>query len=707
MSSRENLNILEALDNLATLAEIESLNEIEVSENLQIIAHTEKDESETVQYWADEQAVEAIKETFRVVYRYLRSFYERMHQTGDTQRLIEGTNTIMVLVGEAGKKLERFSNLFQQKMTHTKEYRDLQNFYRNKVIKETYSEFAKKPILPEDVKDAVFVSEFLEEAPLVEKTTEPIYILDDIDIVKKDTHYELFYLKNEEGREFYTPLLARSIKLACDFGKYSEEYFSEDPLLQIKNWDDKSLQLLAKSILERNHSLIEAYYKKAMTLKNMELIQLLNKALMALMLAANPRNLIRQFAVKGSHRYFLDFQLFLRDVLLSREYQKFWIYSVPAGQPYFHKVLDLVQAICLGLYTIGKSEEELQASLKQIIQNGDHDLFATDSLAEFISKSDEIYQNALKRHPNGPLFKAVDVIREEEEKIFDPILQDNLSGPQFHIKWGDKECTLLRLPSPTRQQFIHRVEIGGDFKAFLRAILNQKNENKYLIFNFQDRTSWREHPRALALEEIQKNAEFAKELFVVTLPKDTDFYWQSEEYAELNNAEEFKLLCLEQLQDETTGFYFSSTIRKILFPDLCHTLIEAIHKELFGQASHLSREERLNFIELIYLGIELLLFDQLEPRFISFVSKDSLDVGCCEAVAFAQVIKQMQNQEWSAQDKEALLAKLYGPALTVRERALLPERIERFIHMLTAIEGKPSNWIASQMHLKSITVIPA
>jgi len=58
-----------------------------------------------------------------------------------------------------------------------------------------------------------------------------------------------------------------------------------------------------------------------------------------------------------------------------------------------------------------------------------------------------------------------------------------------------------------------------EFKGFLRHIEMKKGVEKHLLFNLQDRTSWEEHARCQALEDLEHHAEFNNQLVVVTLPK--------------------------------------------------------------------------------------------------------------------------------------------------------------------------------------------
>jgi hypothetical protein len=650
MKEKNGLHILDALENLNTLVDADSLDDIEVTEDSLLIPR--KGESEGGRheiYWVqagpDTQTLSAIKDTFRSVHAYLQTFYAKMKNNGDTKRLIEGINTIMVLVGEAAKNFERFGTLFKERITDFDEYKRLQYFYRDRVIKESFREFAKMP-LPKE-KQPLPEHEAAEEelrSLLAEEKVEEVggvHILNDLDVIKRDHHYELFYLKNEAGHRFYTYDLARTIKLACDFGEFAQEYFGDDPLLQIKNWEDKSLNLRAERILKKCGRHIEKFYQEAMKYKEMDVVSSLHNAVMALMLAANPRNLIRQFALKGCHLYFHDFIFFLREILNNRDYQKFLIYSPPAGKPFFQDLLDLVHQLCYQVFTMEALNEEVQHALKQIIERihpKKNRLLSTNLKTANLGLTE-----ALKKHPNGPVFKVVDIIREEEEQIFDPLYQGNIPGKEWVIFQGENEIECIRTPCPTRQEIINRAFVAPEFKTYMSSLSPKEH---YLFINYQDRTSWKEHARSFALEEMSRQAEFAENFTVVTLAKDTDFYNQAGHYQEVDEAEIFIDHFYQHLSDEITGYHFPARLKRELFESFILELLNQIHVTFFDRREHLSFLDRLDFIEMGYHFIELKLMELVQPTILSLSSKDGLDVSATSSVGLIALMMIDKGKQW-------------------------------------------------------------
>lgn len=683
MGSNQGLSIIEAVDNLTALLDSDSLEEIEISEEGYFVSHTADKEDESQSYWihaiADEETFDVIKDTFRTVLGYLHTSYNKLQESGEAERLVEGVNTIMVLVGEAAKKVEKYGGVFKERVTEFDEYKQLQSFYREKIIPESFKRFKKIPIAQKKLEESI--SDNLEEVEEVAG----VHILNDIDVIKRDHLYELFYLKNEAGHNFYTFELARNLKLSCNFGEFSEEFFGEDPLLQVTNWEDKSLQIFAEKILKSSKSNVNKFYKECLKFREVPIVGALNNALMALMLAACPRNLIRQFSLKGCHRYFHDFQLFLRSVLSNREYQRLLLYPSRDSQGFFSDFVDLVQSLCLDLFTLGSGTAEIRMAIKEIV--GKYNRAAKQiTISEYLKSANESITKALSAHPSGPVFKALDIVREEENKYFDPLMQGNLPTPEGTLVFGDDEVLLLRIPSPIIQEYIHRVYIAEEYKEFLKTQAMSKERMHHLIVNFQDRTSWKEHARCAALEELSKKAEFSNNMTVVTLAKDTPFYYQAEHYKDLNDATAFVSQFIDHLGDESTGYYFSVNLKKQLFPTFITKLVNQVHAVFFDQKKTLTLRERLDFIELVYLFIEVKLIELIVPSVMSLTSKDGLDQGGAASAALFAFFALQNKKQWTEDELSQLLYIVYGPTLTCRERVIDPQRFNRLYHLLVLLE---------------------
>lgn len=668
MASETQISMLQALENFNAIVDAETLGELEVTEEGQILSHhgsgEEEKQTEGELYWVeagiDEATLETLNGSYQSVYQYLEGLYKRVGSQ-NPKMFVDGVNTIMVLVGEATNKLERMDPRFKEKITHFDTFKKLQAFYHEHVVEEGYEKLERQVTPPK------------------EEVEEEKLLLDDLDRVRGDREYELFYLRDASGKLFYTFDLARNIKLAVDWG---EQIFVEDPLVQVKNWEDKRLHIFAKEILETNKRLIDRFYKQAMKFRSMEMINHVNQALMALMLAANPRNLLRQFSLKGAYAYFHDFQSFLRNVLESREFQKYLLYSSPESQPFFLDVLVLVQSLCMSLFHGNAENHEIRQALDAFCPKG-----SQEPLSRFLEKSYVALTEALKQHPDGPVFKAMDFLMEveEEESVrFDPLMQGNLPDFEGKIAIGDRETEVTRMPSPTHQENISSAEITADFVEYLRGYI-RKNKTSLLV-NFQDRTSWKEHARAKALEELSRQAEFVDTLFVATLAKDTDFYHQTGPYGQLNDAGEFMKHFAEHLADESTGYFFPKGLHLEIFPTWIASILQLVHKHYFHGRNRLGRRDRIDFIELTYLFIELKMIELLKPNTLTHTSKDGLDLSGVGSVGLIALLGSLQGKSWSEQERSELVYILFGPTLVQRERAIFVERFSRLLHILELLE---------------------
>lgn len=698
MTPKEQLGILEILDNLNAIVEAQSLEEIEVTENYQFIPHKEEEETREL-YWMkagpNDLTLLAVKENFRAALKYLHHFYQKVKSDEERARILDGINAIMVLVGEATSKLERFDSLFKEKIPKLSEYKDLKNFYKRVTVR------SKEPIEEEGLEEDLLTEERIEEV-------EGVHLLNDLEAIKRDRIYELFYLKNEASLDFFTEALSRNIKVACDFGEFAKEYTGEDPLVQIKNWEDKGLQLMAKNMLAQVKNELENYYKEASRFREVEEVALFQRAVFALMLAANPRNLIRQFSSKGCYQYFSDFLLFMRELLVHREFTRYLLYRSPSAPPIFSSLSKVVSSLIFLLYTTGPDRKEIGQVISELSEKK---LTKEERLSSFLGESYALLKKMLEKHPSGPLFKALDLIREETKPSFDPLMLGNLPEKLGTFYLEEKERELLRIPAPIIQERIDKAVVSDEFRSFLFKC--SEKGLKLLYVDFQDRTSWHEHGRVKAIESLSHEAQYSGCFSYVNLAKDTDFYNQLGLYRDLSESSEFIRVLYLQLSDESTGYHFSTALKKALFPDFMEKIVGKIWEEFFDKKEQLSLHERLDFIELSYHFITLKIIEIEKPDFITLTSKDGLDIGSTSAVEFLSLIKMGSKEKFKSGDFEDLRTILFAPTLLQRERVIHSERFQRLIEMIQLLENSPgflrafsSLFDKKTLELKLISLLP-
>ncbi len=688
---KEVLDLQEAMANLAAIAEINMDHPplLGIVKGKTLVTDTEEFPMGTIQWLSGEGAgpiLEVLDKTYRTIHQHLVAFYENPETDWESKKMRTGVAATMALVGESAEKMDRYL-LFRTgqtlgKIADREEFKALQQFYLYR--------FQGK--FPGGIEGEQAWSE-----EWVENVEAPASIssgLRDFESVRRDKEYELFYIRNEEGNPYFNAELLRNIKLTVDLESESET-FEDDPLLKVRAMQDRDSQAAANQMLGDVHLPIEDYFKIAKKMQGNDLAQMLNQAVMALFLSANPRNLLQNSVGKTCLQYFLDFLSFLRGGMRTGEYQKWMAYPPDPSDKTALVLLRLAHALCHSFFTsaggvrqesIGlihrtmrKGEEMLQAEKKQLLKG--------ESFWNQLLLDDERLRALLLKFPNGPLFKILDLIREEQEDDatvpFDPIGQGNLPSRIFKVACFGKEIHAIRCPSPVRQSHINKVEIVDEFRGFLRDLGATSSKKKFLMVNLNDRTSWREYSRSLALENLQKNAEFSQQFFVITLPKDTDFYHQNNEYINLNRADDFIAACLAQVSSaEECGYFFPPSWKRQEIMDFAKSALPLIHAHFFHKKETLTRRNREDFIEIFYQFLILKALEHFKPDILSFTCKDAIDTGEAMASTFYGFVTLFQSRFDNKEERDFLLWLFYAPALFIRERAIDPERLNRALSAL-------------------------
>lgn len=634
----------------------------------------------------------AVAKIFRTILYHLENESQYLIDEKKTERM----KTIMVLVGEAAAKLDKFTDMFhrtQKERVHDlKEFKDLQEFYISRVAKKIDQNMLSKWIL--GLSGQIVLPKKINE--VVEKQVQTKHVFIDLEGVKKDTEYELFFIRKEDGTRFFNPKLIRSIQLISDFGSYFRGEREGDPLVDISLLIDKSLHMLSKTIVDGLKSVIKRFYHEAATHKQNEMAAILHKAFIAIHLAANPKNLAKYNPVKSCSEYFIDFQTFFRETLQTREYQRIIAYRELKSNTFYSCLTDAVENVASSLYFSKPAIMECQAFIENLIyeavndQSEEHSKAVSDSkqLWNKLASEYAAMSKLMRRHPSGHLNKILETVEEGNYKYFDPLLQRNLPGELYSLYFDDSKITSLKIPAPVYQEYINKASISEEFKAFLRSLKEKNGEVvKLLIFNFQDRTSWREHVRAKVLEDLQKNPEFKDQLTVVTFPKDTEFYNQETPYENDTHADHFVHNLKEQLSGESSGFYFPESISKKNILKFAEEAIKTIHQLFFNGKNVLSKEQRLDFIEIFYFFLELKVIELIKPQFFSLASKDGVDIASGANATLFALLTILNQEKLSESDKELLDFLIYGSSIMIRERLMMHDKFLRIIGALKTVEA--------------------
>jgi len=686
------LSIQEAMDNLSAIVGIDMTNppRLGIIQHHRFVTDAEQIGAHDV-LWLSGEGSETILEildmTYHTIHQHLVALLESNEVDWDDVKVSRGIQSMLALVTESAHKIDEYLAFRLGKELSTKveeriPYQDLQFFYHHRFSKQLKTDDQS---WAEDWKNS-------EDATLVETTKTGLI---DLETVRRDLQYELFSIRNENGDPYFNANLMRDVKLVC-FDAGSEVSFEDDPLLRIRSVEDRDLLASSQQILTACHSAIEDFYKIFRQVADLNLAKNLSQAIMALYLAANPRNLIQNTSNKSSYQYFHDFQVFLRLAMNSPEYQRYIAYPPDAKEKNFHFLLYLTHALCFSFfYRAGGVRQETIALLHRCMRKGEEKNKKTaikgDTIWNQLLIDDEKFRSLLGQFPNGPLFKILDIIREEETEpaSFDPIQQNNLPQRICEIHEKGRTVHVLRMPCPIRQSFINKATIAEEFLGLLRFYGTQKPHRKHLLINFQDRSSWQEYARSLTIEALQKNAEFSSQLIVATLPKSSDFYYQYGEFMNLNSAEEFIAEFKKELDHpEEWGFFFPPQLSKLEQGRFIESALSFVHKEFFSNKSNLTRPNREDFIEIFYQFLILKWIEVSEIDSISFTCKDGIDTGAASLALFFGFIQILCAD--LSKEIEFLRYLFYAPAFFTRERAIDPERLNRAVSALerlaTAVE---------------------
>lgn len=691
----ELIPIQDAMDNLAAIASIHLENPppIGIIKGFRLVTNTEELESAEVRWLSSEGSevlLNVLDLTYRSVYQHLQNLYDNPGMDWQSKKSREGIAAMMSLVGESVSKMNHYLayRLDQQLVANVGEresYKTLQHYYSEK--------FAKKMVGGVEGKEA-WERAWHEKHSLLEASGSE---LKDFDALLRDKEYELFYIANEQGEPYLSAELLRNIKLTCDFDVESKS-FEEDPFLKVRAMQDRDIQASASQILHACRPEIEQFYKIAKRLFKHLFARSLSKAILALFLASNSRHLIQRTTGKHCIQYFDDFHHFLREAFKSPEYQKWISYPPPKTDQDAHLLLYLIHKLSYWLcLRSGGIKQEAIGLIHRSMRRGEElqpraHLQKCETVWSQLLFDDEKFRTLLHKFPSGPLFKILDSIRQDQEEgalvPFDPWIQGNLPSRLYPIRNRKKEIQVLRFAAPLCQPMINRVEIIDEFRGFLRFLSSEKKGKTHLLIQLQDRLSWQEMARSHALEQLQKNSTFSSQLVVLTLPKDTDFYHQNHAFADLENADAFIKAFREQLVDSGAGgFYFPSQWTREAVVKFSATALPLVHKYVFDEKATLTRQNREDFIEIVYQLIVAKAIDFFDADFVSFTCKDAVDTGAIAAGIFYGFLKLLQGGLSSKEDLDFLRYLFYWPALSIRERAADPERCTRAFSALATFDS--------------------
>lgn len=628
-----------------------------------------------------------VKQSFKTVHDFLKNLYFHERERLKDPNVQKGIRALMILASESVHNLDKLShylNMGNQSISQLKEYQELLEFYQKKLVKRL------QKVKEQEELWRVEWGETADEEEIQQA-------LEDLSCVSLDSDYELFYLKKEDGSRFFTHNLLRHIKLIRDFYHITLEDSYDDPNRYLSYIRDKNCCKAASDFKEKLFPSMEKFFKKHPEFNLSEFYGYISKCLYALFLTSSSHNDESKGANKSCFEYFNDAWNFLEEALDSPDYLEMLEKNKTSPSEHIETITNFIHSMCFHLFMKIDIKDAIIGLIHQLLKKDTEDeteeYIHTNSkhLWNSILEERNYIDNVLKSYPNNPLYNTIDnlYIRDGYKK-FEPLLQQNHSSLLYKIHNKNIKTSVIRLPSPTHQEYIHEAKVSNVFTGFIEGVKQSSKDAKFLLFNLQDKTSWREYARVEVLEKLPEKNKFKDCLEVCTLPCSSEFYEQKEEYEKLNDAQDFKKVFLSQIEGEDEcGFHYSHLIPKKKACDFSKACIESIHEFFFGSKECLSKKNRENFIDIFYFFFSLKIIDEVKPTFMSFTCKDSIDLGSCLTTGFYAFSKLMGlDPEWSQEEENFLTYLLFAPALLVRQRITQKGPSERMLSALSTLHAE-------------------
>lgn len=605
--------------------------------------------------------LQGITEAFKTVHSYMRHLCRKGKKELKGLQAQRGVKAIMIMACQAGQKLENSGKGSKESL---EAFEKLCSFYQEKMVKRFQQQMSSDALWEEEWEGGNM------DLDLERKG------LKDLNTVKKDSSYELFYLRQDDGSPFFNRSLLRHIKLVHEF---DESFHTEldDPLLQVHRYKDMITHQMALDIKKEVELEAKAFYREIEHHKKVDIIANLHQMLISLLMACNSTTMAKNTSHKTSSEYFADFLAFFRQVLNMHEYKQIMHGTLEDTDSLSKVIFELIFKLSHALYTNTSDAPFISRFINKIAQAKGQkkwreslgQLHTPELLSELLEIIDTVAAH-LNLFPSGPLLKSFDILSDQTKVVeFDPILLENYPAAIFNFTTGKKEHTLLKVPSPTTQKYIGKAEIIDEFVAFLRG-LEEKKQNLVYV-NLQNKLSWKEHARCQAVEQVGKRKEYEDVFKLVSLNKGSEFYQQIADYEEASGAEDFMKAFKEQLlSNEGSGFSFPQGL-KVEVRSFVTALLPLVHTLCFQANQELSKKDRMDFIEITYLFILLKVVHALDADYVSFSCKDGVDRSMNTTFAFYLLVKTLKGPAFfSEQELDTLLSILFRPPLIVRERVI-------------------------------------
>lgn len=656
------LSILEAVDNLTVMAE---LNLEEVKKDPVKILEKLKTQANWLTYRSKKQTDEKIKLTFSTIYHYLQNLSKKIVDPEKKMHFQKGVQAVIGLAQDAIKKVDGLKEILHpgQKITSITNFDEVRN------LESFFQDFEKK-----NKEELALLND--REIPGSLYGKEQNELIKDLSLLKNDSDYELLFIRREDGLPFFSQEMIAHVKYICDFDESFLDLAQENPLKMMKIIQDEEACMVADEIFKKIKIPAENFLKAYKSHKNDTLGNLLYMAIVALAASKNPRNVLKMNKSKSCLEYFRDFHYYLSQITSHQLIDKL------DSDPYLKKAKMVIAELSGWFFLHPMNHDKAIEAIKVLINKGQMTPIKRHSIWSWFNESFHNIEEQLKKFPSGPIYKIIQQYENGDfDRGFSSIMQGNIPCSILEFEAKDKKHSLLYLPSPTLQAKISHAEVLSEFKAFLDL-----NESKsLLLFNLQDK----QFAAKARTDSLEKEESLHSNLFVVSIPKDTAFYHQENEYQGMDEASSFLKALYDQVQGApVTGFHFPKKLKIEKIKQFSQKLIPIIHQSFFAGNKILSRKNRQDFIEVFYGFLLLKIVEMLDPDYVSFTCKDAVDIGSMTTLQFFSFLKFLIDPsfQFTDEDHDHLVQIALVPAFLNRGRTTSFKRMERMLSALVVFE---------------------
>ncbi|MCE5316039.1 MAG: hypothetical protein LLG04_01575 [Parachlamydia sp.] len=292
---------------------------------------------------------------------------------------------------------------------------------------------------------------------------------------------------------------------------------------------------------------------------------------------------------------------------------------------------------------------------------------------------------AYEQHRHMPKYVGYD----KENYLTEILLEGNMPLVVTLFDLPGKKVPIMRSGTMVRDLAIDEISqkppvlaMSPEFTYYLLAQAKKGKTHLYVNFMRQIQHHTKQHDvedqRTRLIEQLEMDPATGKTARVITLDKNSPFYYQEGPFSDLNEVAQFKRQFLANLTQEgpTARYYWSKHLDAKRWKETLNTIVEQVHQRYFGSKAELSAAERSGFIELAYLKIVEAAIQQLNVDAVNISCRHCIDraASFIGLFYFDQLLK--QSPTLSGEKLSRLMAFVYAPGLFFHDRPIHVYRVE-------------------------------